>query len=120
MPKIKTKKSIERVYRYDEYSYANPNTRRGLRYFKQLLRAWPDWADDEAMWAIYEERDRINEEEGGNVVVDHAVPLNHPYVSGLHNEFNLQILTDLENSKKSNKYWPDMWEEQLELKLEVN
>ena len=56
-------------------------------------------------------------EQGEDVVVDHIVPLNHPYVSGLHNEFNLRVITALENAKKSNKYWPDMWEDQLELEV---
>lgn len=36
--------------------------------------------------------------------VDHVVPLNHPLVSGLHNQFNLQYLKAEDNLKKSNKF----------------
>lgn len=40
--------------------------------------------------------------------VDHIVPLNHPLVSGLHNEFNLSVIPKEENRMKDNLWWPDM------------
>lgn len=40
--------------------------------------------------------------------VDHIVPLQSELVSGLHNEFNLQVITRVANRIKSNKFWPDM------------
>jgi len=42
--------------------------------------------------------------------VDHIVPIRSPYVCGLHDEHNLQVITANENQKKCNKRWPDMWE----------
>jgi hypothetical protein len=53
-----------------------------------------------------------------NVEVDHIVPLNHPLVCGLHNEFNLEVVSTDYNQYKKDRFWPDMpsytskdWEE---------
>lgn len=40
--------------------------------------------------------------------VDHIVPLQSKLVCGLHNEFNLAVITKSENLTKRNYYWPDM------------
>lgn len=40
--------------------------------------------------------------------VDHIVPIISPIVCGLHNHFNLQVITATENQIKSNRVWPDM------------
>lgn len=42
--------------------------------------------------------------------VDHIVPLHSRYVCGLHTHFNLEVLEGVENIKKGNRHWPDMWE----------
>ena len=68
----------------------------------QQRRAMPKWADRKAILRIYHEASRLG------MQVDHIVPLQSPYVCGLHWEGNLQLLTREQNSAKKNYWWPDM------------
>jgi hypothetical protein len=76
----------------------------------------PPWADKQEINRIYTELRRLNKRDGAKTwAVDHIVPLNHPIVCGLHIACNLQIIPYLDNSKKSNLWYPNMPEEQLKL-----
>lgn len=77
---------------------------KNAEYRSSLMRATPAWANIDKIKAIYAEAELMNEV----VHVDHIVPLNGKTVSGLHNEFNLQILPWRENIQKGNRHWPDM------------
>lgn len=66
------------------------------------LMATPRWANHAAIARIYECARFIE------VHVDHIVPLISKRVCGLHVEHNLQLLSSSENSRKGNRYWPDM------------
>ena len=70
-----------------------------------LMQRMPKWADQSAIGAIYEEAKRLQAETGIRYQVDHIVPLQGNLVSGLHVEYNLQLLTPTENRLKHNK-WP--------------
>lgn len=72
--------------------------RRALR-----IRATPPWADTDAMRAFYVEAERRTQETGEPHHVDHALPLNSRLVCGLHNQFNLQVLTAKSNLSKGNR-----------------
>ena len=89
--------------------------RRNILYFRKVAKATPPWVDYDKVNEIYKES-RRRRLAGENCVVDHIVPLNHPYVQGLHWHGNLQIISYEENERKSNFYWPDMpADEQLDL-----
>lgn len=71
-------------------------------------RATPSWANKKTMLAVYKEAVRLTALTGIQHHVDHIVPLQSPWVCGLHCEANLQILPYYENQSKSNRRWPDM------------
>lgn len=73
-----------------------------------VIRATPIWGDADAMLAIYDVARRLSEETGIPHHVDHIVPIQSPWVCGLHCEANLRPLPALENVKKGAKRWPGM------------
>lgn len=70
------------------------------------LNATPPWLTKEHLLEIqkfYSEAKRLTKETGIIYEVDHIIPLQGKNVCGLHVPWNLQLLTETENRKKSNK-----------------
>jgi hypothetical protein len=82
---------------------ANAGVRRALK-----KKATVAWANKDEILKFYNQREKLSSETEIIYHVDHIVPLQSPLVCGLHNEFNLQILTAKENLSKCNRIWPDM------------
>lgn len=74
----------------------------GLRRSRKM-QATPTWADLVAIKAIYKQAALLRKQTGIAWHVDHEIPLKHPLVCGLHNEFNLRVIPARENQSKSNK-----------------
>lgn len=69
----------------------------------------------EQMKAVYAEAKRLSKATGIPHHVDHVVPLQGVYVSGLHVPWNLQVITAEENLSKKNHFVPDLVSSGLEL-----
>lgn len=93
----------------------NPDRLRAMRARHSVLnnvrrsQAIPAWADRQYMNDIYKsaaEAEAIFQAIGLNTKlhVDHIVPIVNDRVCGLHNEFNLQILTREQNLQKYNRF----------------
>lgn len=89
----------------------------GAEVWAKYRRAMPAWAAPGAIKAKWIESKIRTAKTGIQHSVDHIVPLKHPLVCGLHVHWNLQVIPLTDNVRKSNKHWPDMWGEQMELGL---
>lgn len=69
-----------------------------------LAKATPAWADRREIKAIYATAMVATERTGVRHEVDHIVPLNGEFVSGLHVPWNLQVVTATANREKSNHF----------------
>lgn len=81
------------------YYVAKGGERRARR-----VRATPKWVNLDECRVFYEQAKARSHDTGVRYVVDHIVPLKGNGVSGLHVPWNLQVITQAENLRKSNHY----------------
>ena len=79
-------------------------------YIRQCVLSFPPWVDRKALRRLWEECRRLEVETGIKHVLDHKVPLKHPYVCGLTVPWNLRVVPKTCNDSKGNKWHQDQYE----------
>jgi len=92
----------QKYYQVNKKRYRSHTAKR--RALKHL--ATPEWLDEQQKVQIESFYERCPKD----MQVDHIVPLRSNKVCGLHVPWNLQYLTQTENIRKGNRWWPNMWE----------
>jgi hypothetical protein len=95
-------KAVGRNYRQNNKAAGAAKT---MRYFTKKLQRTPKWLTPlhfEQIHIFYDAAARLTKEFGVKMEVDHIIPLQGEYVSGLHVPWNLQILPKLDNASKRN------------------
>jgi 5-methylcytosine-specific restriction endonuclease McrA len=97
----------KRAYK-NKYKEENPELYKALTSVRKRRHrnATPAWITAEqklAMREMYLQAQKLTKITGERYVVDHIIPLISPDVCGLHVQWNLRVITQEENLKKSNK-----------------
>jgi hypothetical protein len=86
-----------------EYRKSNPSKVRKFSATRRCkkLQSIPNWLNEYHKLSIDDIYKKAHELD---MHVDHIIPINSKFICGLHVPWNLQLLTQVENSKKSNKF----------------
>jgi hypothetical protein len=82
-------------------------------YIVQAVLSCPPWVNRQWLRALADKAREKSEFTGVEHVLDHIVPLNHPYVCGLTVPWNLRIVPRITNGVKGNS-WGDGQNEMFE------
>ncbi len=88
----KTKEDLAPYYRFKATERQN-----------RIKIATPQWADQNLIREFYDLADKLTKETGVVHEVDHIIPIRGKFVSGLHVQNNLQVITRTLNREKGNR-----------------
>lgn len=92
-----------RKHKEQHKEYYNVLTSLRKRRHKQATPIWLNTKQKQDIKNLYMQAVTLTKITGERYVVDHIVPLINPEVCGLHVPWNLRVITQEENLKKSNK-----------------
>ena len=89
-----------------EWAEKNPEKvrERAMRRSLATKGQCPAWANLDKIREFYAVAKQLTETHGTKFEVDHIIPLRGKYVTGLHVETNLQIITQMANGRKGNRF----------------
>ena len=99
---------VKRRYKQTLHGKVNTRVNDAKRRAAKMHRT-PTWLTDDDLWMIEQAYDLAalrTKMLGVQFHVDHILPLQGQYVSGLHVPTNLQVIPWLDNVSKANKYLP--------------
>lgn len=77
------------------------------KWMVQRILATPPWCSMAGIKVFYQVAYDRTLTTGVQHTVDHQIPLNHPYVCGLHVPWNLRVVPAKANFSKGNNWHPD-------------
>jgi 5-methylcytosine-specific restriction endonuclease McrA len=97
------KRRLQKQYKDQNIDATRADTSVRRRRHREATPAWLTPSERLAMRQLYIQARKLTEITGERYVVDHIVPLRSHEVCGLHVPWNLRVITQEENLKKSNK-----------------
>jgi hypothetical protein len=97
------KREYQNAWKERNSVWVRADTKNRRRKHREATPKWFTRAQKSAMREIYKMAITMTQTTGEQYVVDHIVPLRSHEVCGLHVPWNLRVITQEENLKKSNK-----------------
>ena len=100
---VEEKRRLQAQYKDRNVDVVRADTSVRKRRHREATPKWLTPEQKQAMRQLYIQARKLTELTGERYVVDHIVPLRSHEVCGLHVPWNLRVITQEENLKKSNK-----------------
>lgn len=104
---LEVKREYQRAWKDRNVTWVRADTKSRRRKHREATPLWLSRQHKAEMRNIYRIAITMSKTTGEQYVVDHIVPLRSPMVCGLHVPWNLRVMTQEENLKKSNKLLSD-------------
>jgi hypothetical protein len=98
------KRAYQNAWKERNIVWVRADTKSRRRKHREATPKWLTTVQKAAMREIYKIAITMTQTTGEQYVVDHIVPLRSYEVCGLHVPWNLRVITQEENLKKSNKF----------------
>lgn len=87
------------------------------KYIEMAANSTPTWADRKQLLKLAKLADEKERLTGVPHVLDHIIPLNHPFVCGLTVHYNMRVIPKGMNTQKSNDLNAELFEHPEQLRI---
>jgi len=105
---IEIKREYQKAWKERNTTWVRADTKARRRKHRQATPSWLTKKEKAEIRQLYQIAITMSKTTGEQYVIDHIVPLRGEAVCGLHVPWNLRVITQEENLKKSNKYLTQM------------